>query len=40
LVQEHCTGGGIALIASHQLLDVPRMTSFAIEDFAPTDEDA
>lgn len=35
LVREHCDGGGIALIASHQPLDVPGMTSFAIEDFAP-----
>ena len=35
LVQEHCAGGGIALIASHQPLDVPGMTTFAIEDFAP-----
>ena len=35
LVREHCEGGGIALIASHQPLDVPGMTSFAIEDFAP-----
>ena len=35
LVREHCAGGGIALIASHQPLDVPGMTSFAIEDFAP-----
>lgn len=40
LVREHCQGGGIALIASHQPLDVPGMTSFAIEDFAPTGEDA
>jgi heme exporter protein A len=39
LVAEHCAGGGIALIASHQPLDVPGMTSFAIEDFAPTGED-
>ena len=38
LVREHCAGGGIALIASHQPLDVPGMTSFAIEDFAPVDE--
>lgn len=37
LVREHCQGGGIALIASHQPLDVPGMTSFAIEDFAPAD---
>jgi heme exporter protein A len=35
LVREHCDGGGIALIASHQPLDVPGMTSFAIEDVAP-----
>ncbi|KPF61938.1 heme ABC exporter ATP-binding protein CcmA [Porphyrobacter sp. AAP60] len=40
LVREHCAGGGIALIASHQPLDVPGMTAFAIEDFAPTGEDA
>lgn len=40
LVREHCAGGGIALIASHQPLDVPEMTSFAIEDFAPAEEDA
>lgn len=39
LVQSHCAGGGIALIASHQPLDVPGMTSFAIEDFAPVDQD-
>ncbi|MFM7378918.1 MAG: heme ABC exporter ATP-binding protein CcmA [Erythrobacter sp.] len=39
LVREHCEGGGIALIASHQPLDVPGMTSFAIEDFAPADEE-
>lgn len=40
LVTEHCAGGGIALIASHQPLDVPGMTSFAIEDFARAREDA
>lgn len=42
LVREHCAGGGIALIASHQPLDVPGMTSFAIEDYAPAEaeEDA
>ena len=38
LVREHCEGGGTALIASHQPLDVPGMTSFAIEDFAPVPE--
>lgn len=43
LVQDHCAQRGIALIASHQPLDVPGMTSFAIEDFAPSpaeEEDA
>lgn len=39
LVQDHCTSGGIALIASHQPLNVPGMTSFAIEDFAPADQE-
>lgn len=39
LVRGHCAGGGIALIASHQPLDVPGMTSFAIEDFAPAPEE-
>ncbi|MCZ8369892.1 MAG: heme ABC exporter ATP-binding protein CcmA [Porphyrobacter sp.] len=39
LVREHCAGGGIALIASHQPLDVPGMTSFAIEDFAPAPQE-
>lgn len=37
LIRLHVGGGGIALIASHQPLDVPGMTSFAIEDFAPSD---
>jgi heme exporter protein A len=40
LVSEHCGGGGIALIASHQPLNVPGMTSFAIEDFAPAGDAA
>ncbi len=39
LVRAHCERGGIALIASHQPLDVPGMTSFAIEDFAPAPEE-
>lgn len=39
LVAEHCGAGGIALIASHQPLQVPGMTSFAIEDFVPPPED-
>lgn len=37
LVREHCADGGLALIASHQPLDVDGMTSFAIEDFAPAE---
>ncbi len=37
LVREHCESGGIALIASHQPLDVSGLTSFAIEDFAPAE---
>jgi heme exporter protein A len=40
LVREHCASGGIALIASHQPLDVPGMTAFAIEDFAPAPAEA
>jgi heme exporter protein A len=40
LVRAHCAGGGIALIASHQPLDVPGMESFAIEDFAPQEDHA
>ena len=39
LVREHCAQRGIALIASHQPLDVPGMTAFAIEDFAPQGEE-
>ena len=38
LVSAHCAAGGIALVASHQPLAVPGMTSFAIEDFAPAAE--
>jgi heme exporter protein A len=39
LIRLHVGGGGIALIASHQALDVPGMTSFAIEDYAPSPEE-
>ena len=39
LIRLHIGWGGIALIASHQALDVPGMTSFAIEDFAPSPEE-
>jgi heme exporter protein A len=37
LIRLHVGGGGIALIASHQPLDIPGMTSFGIEDFAPAE---
>ena len=37
LIRLHVGGGGIALIASHQPLDVRGMTAFSIEDFAPAD---
>ncbi|MFN3989816.1 MAG: heme ABC exporter ATP-binding protein CcmA [Erythrobacter sp.] len=40
LVAEHCAAGGIALIASHQPLNVPGMSSFAIEDFVPASGEA
>ena len=40
LIRLHVGGGGIALIASHQALDVPGMASFAIEDFAPAEAGA
>jgi heme exporter protein A len=40
LIRLHVGGGGIALIASHQPLDVPGMTSFAIEDYAPSEAEA
>jgi heme exporter protein A len=35
LIRLHVGGGGIALVASHQPLEVPGMTRIAIEDFAP-----
>ncbi len=34
LVGEHCTGGGIALIASHQPIVLPGGRTLALEDFA------
>lgn len=36
LVAEHCAGGGTALIASHQPIDVPGLRTLAIEDYAPS----
>lgn len=35
LIAEHCAAGGTALIASHQPLGVPSLTTLAIEDYAP-----
>jgi heme exporter protein A len=39
LLREHCAAGGLALVASHQPLDVPGMSHLAIEDFAPSPEE-
>lgn len=38
LIQLHLSGGGIALVASHQPLAVAGMKTLAIEDFAPSEE--
>ncbi|MBD2842514.1 heme ABC exporter ATP-binding protein CcmA [Erythrobacter rubeus] len=38
LISEHVTGGGIALIASHQPLAIEGLTTLAIEDYAPAAE--
>jgi heme exporter protein A len=38
LVSEHCANGGVALIASHQSLNVPGLQTLAIEDFVPPPE--
>lgn len=38
LVSEHCARGGVALIASHQALNVPGLKTLAIEDFVPPPE--
>ncbi|MEL6737506.1 MAG: heme ABC exporter ATP-binding protein CcmA [Pseudomonadota bacterium] len=35
LVKEHLDGQGVALIASHQPLDVPGLQTLALEDYAP-----
>jgi heme exporter protein A len=35
LIRLHVNGGGIALIASHQPLDLAGMTMLAVEDYAP-----
>jgi heme exporter protein A len=34
LIAEHVGAGGIALVASHQALGVPGLTTRAIEDYA------
>jgi len=40
LIAEHVAGGGIAMIASHQRLDVANLQTLAIEDYAPAPVDA
>ncbi|WAT19064.1 heme ABC exporter ATP-binding protein CcmA [Aurantiacibacter sp. MUD11] len=40
LVAEHCAGGGIALVASHQPIAVPDMTVLHLPDFIPAEEPA
>jgi heme exporter protein A len=37
LVAEHCAGGGIALIASHQPFVLPEMRKLQLADYAVTD---
>lgn len=39
LIAGHCARNGIALVASHQALDVPGLQTLAIEDFVPPMED-
>jgi heme exporter protein A len=36
LLRAHCADGGLAVVASHEPLDVPGMRHLAIEDFAPS----
>lgn len=38
LIVEHLAGGGVALIASHQPLDIAGLRTLALEDYAPTAE--
>ena len=40
LIQMHVSGGGIALIASHQALEITDLKTLALEDFAPQKEPA
>ena len=35
LIADHVSSGGIALIASHQTLNIPGLKTLAVEDFAP-----
>jgi heme exporter protein A len=35
LVAEHCAGGGLAVIASHQPFTLPGMTVLALADYVP-----
>ena len=34
-IRDHCTSGGIAVIASHQSLDLPGLQRLALVDFVP-----
>lgn len=38
LIQLHVSGGGIALIASHQPLEITGLRTLAVEDYSPTPE--
>ena len=40
LIRLHVSGGGIALIASHQKLDIEGLRNLAIEDYAAREEAA
>ncbi|MEM6476901.1 MAG: heme ABC exporter ATP-binding protein CcmA [Pseudomonadota bacterium] len=39
LIQAHISGGGIALVASHQPLDIEGLRTLAIEDYAPGEDE-
>ena len=35
LIQRHCTGGGLCILASHQSIDLPGGTTLALAEYAP-----
>lgn len=39
LIQSHMSGGGIALVASHQPLDIEGLRALAIEDYTPGEDE-